>query len=408
MDRSLQGQDKKSMKTYLFDLDGTLADTSSFRVLRANDEGRGLIVNNPDKISINCNQNFLNFVNYLSNHARVKVITNRTQRYAKTILEKCGFSENIQVLFNLGKPRSNKLKSFIGRYCNSENSLVIGDSAEDIIAAHGCKIPSIGLFHNFGYSTLGQLTKAEPARIALSYRKLEEMINEFESGRIEYEGRKDPENYSCLSKAPNYDLNMNPIFLDDYYPLKRFPRNVNPKYEFAGKVLSFESAKEEHLREIEKGLIRKYFWQGMTRGSQTFLSTINYFGDKITDKILSLNLMGKTEIIASTNSGPEYCYRTDINQYFAEKINKNISVNSTERFVYRIFAQEDKTRDPFIQLKTLGIKKGSRISDRISNIILFDDVYTSGSQTKALAYMLRDLAGFQGNIYCLTLGKTVK
>jgi len=39
-------------------------------------------------------------------------------------------------------------------------------------------------------------------------------------------------------------------------------------------------------------------------------------------------------------------------------------------------------------------------------LIIFDDIYTTGTQAKALGIIARE-KGFQGNIHFITLGKTI-
>lgn len=396
------------MKRYFFDLDGTIADTSDLEIYRKTGKAAiKYLFEHPQKITIRADENILNLVNYLGKHAIVKIITNAGKGYAEEILKRCGLSSEIKILFDLNKPKSEKLRSFLGN-SNSKNTLIIGDSASDIMAGHGCRIPAAGLFSGYGYSSEEQLSKAEPIGIASNAKELERIINNFESEKIEYRERKDPENYDYLKSKPKYNLEMNPTSINDYYPMNKYPKGRNPKMGFARMVFRFETAKDHSIEDIENGLLDEYVWNGERAGWNTYKAAIEFFHNKCIDKISSMNLGGETKIIASTNSAPEYCYKFDINHHFVKGLNKEISkVWDSERKICRVFPQEKKTRDAEVQMQTMGVRKNSKIPSRVSNVIIFDDVYTTGSQTKAMAYLLREVMNFQGNIYTLTIGKTV-
>ncbi|MEM2956141.1 MAG: HAD hydrolase-like protein [Candidatus Pacearchaeota archaeon] len=416
------------MKKYLFDLDNTIADTSEIKIYRKSAEGMEYLAENIDKFNIYYNPKITNLINKLNEKGKISIITNAPLNYAKAILKKGEFSESIPIYSNMKKPIPTKIYFELKRKINPNETIVIGNSPKDIIAAHGYiedfagyewpetfNLPSAGVIFKRENEKIRlkkaiKLNKAEPNKILKNTEDLEELVDEFESGKITYQRRKSIDEYFFISKQelPEKDIKIEIFYLGNYYPKDKFP-DMNKKDAFSQHLLRFKRAQDCPIENINDRIIDKYFFNGQIRGIYTYWHSIKFFLEKAEDRIDEMNLKGKTEVIASPNSYPEYCYDTDVNQAFARKLNNDcFNISETKRIVYRVFPKEKHSRGIENHLKTIGIEKTALSHiQTLNNIIIFDDNITSGSQIKAIAYLLRQKCNFQGNIYGLTLGKTV-
>ena len=392
------------MKQYLFDLDGTLINTSALKPHRKTNEGRRYVASSPNSVQTDIySSHLVDLVNRLNKEKCASVITNSPLDYSKALLKKHGY-DDIPVHAGLEKPDTELLMLNI----TNRESMIIGDTALDILTAHECNFCSTAVL--WGDDSQEQLVRSEPSKIASRSRDLDEIINEFESGKISYNERQDPKNYNYLSKPSLNDPEVMHFYLNDYHSesLEKKPIVIDDNYKFAAKILRFKEAKNSTMQDIKNNARSYYFNKGRVKGGEIFKIMLLDFYKSIAEKIGEMDLKGKSAMIAAPNSFPEYCYKSDISQSFAKKINKDIFGNDfTERFVFRVHPKKESHSGGIRtgNYWTMGIKKGSKLPDA-DNILIFDDIYTTGSQTRAIAHILRELAGFNGNLYCLTLGKT--
>ena len=399
-------------RKYFFDLDQTLVDTSELRPYAKTKEGKEFIAENPDKVPTRLiDKDLRKLVTYMHKKYRnVFIATNASYYYANSILAKHAFPDDLPVLAGLGKPLSGGLYGSIQRYgLRAADILMIGDSAVDIIAAHGCRVASVGTMWG-NTSSEEQLKRAEPAAILKDPGKLDEIVKDFENDNLGYSPRKDPDNYNFFQNSGfDYsDPEVNFLSIGNY---KKFVPGSRDK--FSGDILRFKNSRNLNWEYIKNGAVEKFFHKGQVKGWIEFRDVINRFYNRLCHKIESMQLNGNTFVIASPNSAPEFCYLTDINQLMAYNLNKKtlgLDVIN-EREVFRVYPKETAhksgARSESEHYRTIGIRKDFSLPLNLKNMIIFDDINTTGTQMRVIATMLRRL-GFNGSIYALTIGQTAE
>ena len=186
------------MKHIIFDLDETLVDTSELKTYYKTGEGRihatRNINNLPTKIY---DEKLPEIMKELQESNKVSVVTNSPCDYAVAVLRKHGFPSGTIVYGSAQKPLSGNIEQIVKDSGIPYNqTIIVGDNTRDIVAAHGAKVPSIGV--TWGSSSAEELRVAEPTRLAETTEELEELIEKFLEGNIGYEKRKEPQNYEFL------------------------------------------------------------------------------------------------------------------------------------------------------------------------------------------------------------------
>ncbi len=400
-------------KHYFFDFDETLVDTSKLVPYRQTSEGRQYVADYPEEVETHLiNKRFVPLINRLAKSNQISITTNSPDPYTKALLQKYGFSENIPVYSNLHKPCSDNLAIAIRKQCRSKKkALSIGDSASDVLAAHGCSIPSIAV--TWGKtSTIKQLRKAEPSQIVSDFNELLEGIKAFEKDDILYKQRTEPENYTYLSPDLYYNIEDPDIeiySLGSYYPTG----HEMFRHSQSNEILRFKDIKGFSYKEIKDGAYATFFHNRKIKSGRVFFDVLKEFYDQISEKINSIDISGRSLVIAAPNSAPEYCYKTDINQVMANLINRNlfkISKDYRQRFIFRVIPKKESHlyggRSEEEHYKTIGIKDPNFLPKKLNNLLIFDDITTSNSQLYSIATLMRAICDFHGNIYGIVLGKT--
>jgi phosphoglycolate phosphatase-like HAD superfamily hydrolase len=422
-------KEKTSRKHYYFDLDDTIADTSKLRVYRRTEDGRKYISENTEKFSIGYYPEITRLVNNLNEKGQASIITNMSEEYAKAVLKRGEFSSSLPVYCDLKKPCQDLFEERVLSKKVWSDGIVIGNSPSDILAAHGYEedfagynwpkshhLPSVGVLWGKykdveeRFKQAAKISSAEPRKILLKISQLEEIIEKCEKEGIGYELRKDPHSYNCVENDEFFPYNLEKyakdiknIYLGEFYPREK-GKHMD---DFSQKIIRFKNSRDVPLTDINENLKDEFYSRGYGLLSfDTYIQNLNALLAIAKPKIDGLNLKGKSLVVAAPGSSPEYCNESDINHIFARKINKDFfGFPDTGRFIKRIFPKIKHQRGAEIHIKTMGIKRGEKLP-LLDNIIIFDDIYTTGSQTKSIAYLLRKKARFQGNLYCLTLGKT--
>jgi len=396
-------------KTIFFDFDETLVDTSELRAFRQTAEGRDFIADHPDQVNTRLiDTNLLDQFNKLAQSNLTAIATNSSKTYTISLLNKHGFSTDIPIYYNLHKPCHDDLSCAIMDQCDqADDALYIGDSASDIIAAHGCRMPSVAV--TWGKtSTPSELKKAEPTQIANTVSELKSCIHSFINEELIYEERFDPENYIFINNRQN-DAAIVFQSLYTYYPVNhRLFRGSS-----SNAILRFKDIKNFTKKEVNGGVADKFFHAGQIRRGPVFINIFFQFYEQLSKLIDGLNLKGKSYVVAAPNASPEYCYKLDVNQIMANKLNQNIfkiDDGSLKRILFRVFPKREShltgSRDKSEHNKTIGVKKDSKIPLNIDNLIIFDDVSTTCTQLICLANIMKDVFEFEGKIIGLTLGQT--
>jgi predicted HAD superfamily phosphohydrolase YqeG/predicted amidophosphoribosyltransferase len=393
------------MTHLIFDLDETLIDTSCLKPYRGTAEGREHIVNKINKVKTSLYSPALrNIVRSFHRRDRVAIVTNSPLKFAKAVLKKHDFPNDLPIVANAKKPDSSKLRKFLrNQYILAHDSILIGDAAVDILAAHTLSIPSIGVTWGTR-STKKQLEKAEATAIIDNGSDLEDVITDIEEGFLEYQEREDPErylfmpNYQFNSETPDIELSS----LGIYHAV-----NSGCFDTFSGKILTYKSAKECSINEIKDGATSKYYSYGRVNRGDVFIDVIEDYIDRLGEHIDDLNLKGKTCLVPVPNSSPEYCYKSDINHALTRTIANMFDCCESvdKRAVYRVFPKSeshtDGNRSLRLHYQTIGLRPDELM--QADNIVLFDDIQTTGNQLKSVGAILKHF-GVEANLYAVTLG----
>ena len=397
------------MTHIIFDLDDTLVNTSRLRPYMGTRAGREHVVQNILYLNTElCHPALEELVDVCDKFGdTISIVTNSPQDSARAVLNKHRILPNARVYGNAHKPSSTYLEIAVqDSGVPKEETIVIGDSAIDILAAHGAEIASIGAA--WGYSSQEQLELAEPQEIVDDPALLLDAITRFEEGELEYEPRSNPEDFSFLPVSefdtPNPDFSH--AFLDIYQPWSGGSQVFT---DFSSRVLRFKSAKGFSLEEIKNNACDQYFAGGSLRRGHVYKNVLVNFIVQMRGLLEKMGLDGNVLFVAAPNSFPEFCYKTDINQLFLHNVVKDHPVHaiSRERVLSRVFPKQEAhilgARSGHGHYRTIGLRNNELAS--YDSAVLFDDVFTSGTQISGLAKILRYF-DFSGDFYAVTLGKT--
>ncbi len=400
------------MKRYFFDFDCTLVDTSQVWPYMKTSAGRQFVVDHPELVPTNSFDDSIRkkVAQLHKKFKNVTVVTNAPDRYAKAMLQKHGFPDDLPVYGSMEKPLHQNLEMLIrGLYAKNDDVLVIGDTPNDVIAAHGCHVSSAAVMWSGNFEQR-KINRSEPSVIIDSAQELELLVDEFESGNIGYSDRKDPVNYKFLEDKSLYaiDPEIKIEKVTDYHPTgtSMFKMSDSPM------ILTFKEAKSRNIEQIKQGMTEKYFYNGMVRSGGTYLHAINHFYRQITELIDRLGIKSNTYVFASPNSSPDFCYNLDINQYIAHKLNTEFFNwdDKTKRRFCRVYPKKEAhlmgQRMEHFHYRTIGDRNEFPKKFQPKNIIIFDDITKTGSQLTAIARMLRH-SGYNGNIYGIVIGRTI-
>jgi len=288
---------------------------------------------------------------------------------------------------------------------------MIGDTARDILTAHQARIPSIAVTWG-STSSIEQIAQAEPTRIASDFQDLEYKIADFEEGVFNYKSRTKHRDYMMLPESQRnkiLSVKIENKYLGEFCSYKKDKRDIHSNL-----VRAFDQSRDVSVKDIQTGCRKEYFAGGIVRQGEVFNDVLENFKDRMSRLILSFNLKGSTGIIAAPNSCPEYCYKSDPHQNLVEDVAKITGckcrdINSEyRRVVNRVFPKVSSHtgggRGIFNHYKTMGFSPIMDLSS-LNNIVIFDNVKTTGSQIKSMAFFLYHF-GFRGKFCSATLAYT--
>ncbi len=354
------------------DLDETIARTWHLLPYRRTKEGREYLARNINLMETPAIHPALTEI-----ARRSTILTNSSLEYAQALTRKLGL--NVPIIAAAKKPFTTL----------PEGSLVIGDEAKDVLTAHQNKLPSIGTA--WGYSTKEQLEQAGATRTITRPEELPDLIIEFEKGNLKYMPIQPKYNFLPASEwsAPAPDIIWKA--LGTYIPVM----DENFDY-FSGDLLDYKNAKDHTFEEIKNGQRIEFYTKGRIMSRQTFLQLFQNYISK-----LNTAINPESTAIPAPNSLPEYCYKTDTNALVTQNLRAQ---KPKTRTVHRIYPKPESHqghREKQLHYTTMGIENATVDTD----ITIFDDITTSGTQIEAIARLFR-WKGHRGRVYALTLGKT--
>ena len=393
-------------KHFILDLDETIVDTKNLQPYLTNPAGRNYLKNNLNMIKSDTYSRRIEIMLHrIAKHHKLTIYTNSPEAYARAIIKKHSLPE-VQIIGNAKKPNKELLEKIIeGSGIHKQRTYLIGDSAKDILNAHQVSIVPIGV--TWGYSSQQQLANAEARKIVNTQDEFLNLLSYISNGILEYQPRTVPFDKDFFMDG-NYDPGIEHHFLEEYFPWNGGNRNP-----FTNWVLSFKKTKNFTHDQIESWAKEEFFYNGKIINERYALKTnLAKFQHRLNHLVNNLNLKGKTEVMASPNSCPHYCYKTDVNNLVAGIIAEE---QNYEFYPDRIFERVHPCREShssnnrntiYDHLETIGIEEDLDYLSHANNLIIFDDIYTTGTQAKALGIIARE-KGFQGNIHFITLGKTI-
>lgn len=393
--------------TLLLDLDETLVSTAHLQPYFTTNEGKEYIANHINHIHTELKHpELLKLVRSYHKHESAIILTNSPEGYARNLLDKHEFPADLPIYAALNKPHLPKLEQMMMETnINREKALFIGDSAIDILSAHAINVASAAVTWGT-VSTIEQLKKAEPQRTVSDYDDLEKAISDFEKGSYCYQPRLNPNNYLQVDNKiyQQKEVELKILELGKYIPYSRGNSD-----QFSKEIMRFKKSKNHGLDKIKANSRDLFFYNEQIREGQTFLSSISYFLKLAVPHLENRMILSDACLIPLPNSLPEFCYKTDINLLFARDLAKLTGRKViNDRIAYRIQPVQEAHLGGSRSEEKNYISSGFLNLEKIngaSQVVLFDDITTSGSQLKAFANMLR-FCGVKSKISALVLGKT--
>lgn len=406
-------------KHYIFDFDGTIIETKVLDPYRNSQEGRKYLIDNIAGLNTTeYSPAIKKIIEYLHKKRALTILTNSPENETRAILKKHAFPDNLPIIGSARKPQVTKIENLVKQLRRDGLEVIlIGDTPKDILTAHALRIPSLGVLWS-QESTTDKILKAEPSLYTTIPEEFEEWFRISAKEHIEYSPRKNPNDYVFAQEISGRPISKTEVMfnaLSKYIKVSDWKSERKSLAEIgyaedSKKILSFKRCKDVFGTELKKKC-EVYFYGGKLHSGREYYFMLSEFKTRINERIKQLNLNGRTLIIGLPNSLPEYCYRTDVNYQFTKFCAKDLDdlVLPADRTIYRVYPVDathaTQSRNAKQQLNTIGIIKGFKTD--IENIILFDDIKTTGNQIRAVAYILRS-QGYRGNIIGLTLGETYR
>lgn len=393
------------MKHLLIDLDDCLVETSALRVYRKTPSGRAFVTQNIDKMPTRlADRRLVELVKKYHNQKKATIVTNSPKDYATAVLKKHGFPD-VPVIGAAKKPWFGSLENLVGD--NGKDFVMIGDSPKDVLPAHLLNIVSIG---TTWYQELSSdyLALSEPTKTAKTVDELLSILEDVESEKINPSPFKLPNEFKYLPErefwkpAPEIDW----ASIGNYIPYSEGGD------EFSSDILNYKNIKEIWPQDINRATIQFFSTkQQRIMGWKRYSSALVYFAKKVAKIIEETELEGSTLLVPAPNSNPRYCYRSFPNEMLALEVSHILNdkklYDPEKRIIYRTLpkpkASETNNRNRDFNLLSLGVKPD--FNSNPDNVVILDDVRTSGSQIECVAKVLRYF-GVGKNYYAIVLGQT--
>lgn len=389
----------------LVDLDDCLIRLEQGRAYRQTAEGRNFVAKTSNDLET-CEPNPALSSIVRDYHARSEamIVTNAPLGYARGLLARHTFPNDLPIIAAAKKPDTARIAAHI-----TPRTVIIGDSASDILAAHGVARPAIAL--EGGYSSAAQLQMAEPSAQLPSSDDLETVLNRLEEEGLSYQPRKSPESYRFYT--PRQDAPLTEIDIGRYIPQEREQLVCEGAWDLLDArawrrlIFDYKAARDYTRDELIENRPLQFFYRGQIRHGRRLRELITTISNHAKRRIGEIGCEGT--LIAMPNAQPWFCYRTDMNRLLTQILAESDGLTTTtERFIERIYPKIPEhtggARSEQEHYATMGVRTDAQ--SIMGPIILVDDVRTSGAQARASAAILH-AAGNPGPFYSLALAKTV-
>jgi hypothetical protein len=394
------------MKHLLIDLDDCLVDTSALRVYRKTPSGRKFATENIGRLPTRlADKRLVDLVKKYHNQKKATIVTNSPKDYAVAVLKKHGFPD-VPVIGAAKKPWFGSLENLVGD--NGKDFVMIGDSPKDVLPAHLLNVVSIGTTW-YQELTPDYLAMSEPTKTVKSVDDLLSILEDVESGKINWVPFKLPKEFEYLPdkefKKPIPNIEWASV--GDYIPYSEGGD------EFSSDILNYKNIKEIWPTDINRAIIQFFSTkQQRIMGWKRYSSALVYFAREVAKIITEAELEGSTLLVPAPNSNPKYCYKSFPNEMLALEVSHILNdkklYDPEKRVIYRTLpkpkASETNNRNRDFNLWSLGVEP--KFSSNPDNVVILDDVRTSGSQIECVAKVL-NYFGIGKNYYAVVLGQTV-
>lgn len=408
-------------KLLLFDIDGTLVDTSDLEVLKKNYDGRDFLDKNISRFSLKAiSDDLKKFVNLAASKDNLIYVTNSNASNSKSVLDRCGFkTAGVPIISSARKPFTDVyFNSKYSKDIDLKKTIMVGDSSIDSLFAHELKIPSI-IFDNGLSNTRDQIKKSLPSAIADEYTDFHNLYKDFLKGNLDYIPYSRP-NFKRYNDLKNNNPLPDVLFTGKGFTKEYFPYG-SPYFKQSGSddILNLKKLRDVFVQDYKKAK-DEFFWNNQIISKKYLKTSYKEFTVSVLKYLKGLS--GSSFVIAAPNSLPEFAYRSDYLDFVAsfanhlahkEKPSSGANLKKLGDGLERVIARYSPKKSSAVtaqrssrqQLKTMGINDNSEILNNYDNVILIDDVYTKGVQSNAAALALYK-GGFRNNLYLYTYGKT--
>ncbi|MFQ2705113.1 HAD family hydrolase [Aeromonas caviae] len=422
-------------KIVIFDLDYTLVNTKACQPYMTTKFGRERIVDLIDSGEVATelyDSKIVNYFNNLKDKAIVLVLSDSPKSYCLSILKAHGFKIPREHVFGSAEKPLVEFDDILDTLdflypdeYDFDSILVVGDSAKDIYFSHHISSPSI--LATWGCTFDIKLIEcwAKPTLRANNIAELKMHIDDFLRGEIDYIEHDFRNGYFVIDHDyTEYKIADKHIgYSKRYIPIK--DKCTNKEDESVSFNIRFvvKRAKNVAKDDLEHNIKQPFYKQDGTFGhSLGFKSLLGIYIKEFYEWAQNIGLKGKTLFIPVPSSLPIECYHSFpmffMCQCWTEWINDRKDLPYSATYTSLVDRWRPVTPSHLMKgarsiehhLDSIGFfrSKDGRIKRDIENIIIIDDVVTSGSQMSAVATLIKSVQNVREdvNIYGYALAKT--
>ncbi|MFC1774976.1 hypothetical protein ACFLZN_01525 [Nanoarchaeota archaeon] len=395
------------MRHLLIDLDGCLIKNDGvhkdprWRVLLGRSNCREYFLKHAHRFKTEVyDESLVDLVEDFHDHGKVTIVTNSPRWYARFLLDRHGFPDDLPLIAGAKKPRGRDVPEYVRENrLDEDNAVIIGDGPQDILEGRMQDIPSIGV--TWGYWDESVLRRAKPTFIVDDPTDLEDWT--YELGDAEELVHEFPDDPDVPKNIPNVAI----LNMDEYYP-KEIQCSAS-SHSFRQRIWRFKESKNFTLAELKTGIMDNFFHKGSLRGYASYIDAMQHLTGRFVQFLRGYKLAKNTLLVPAPNSLPEYCYRSDPNAILAQNIANMWDICLYDKRIVRRIIPKSESHSGGSRSHAGHILTMRSFSKRVeieNDVIIIDDITTSGTQINSIAHVLRQ-RGFTGRIYGFVMGKTI-